>query len=184
MSDGELMVRTREGDRDAFSAIVHRYKDSLLNYLTHLSGNRDKAEELTQETFVRLYRNLERYEECSKLAPLLFRIGTNLVRSEQRSVFRWLSYLTRNGHEHNGHESRSPQSEILSEEAQEAVRGAISRLPLIYRSAIVLYEMEEWSYQEIADSLGCSLGTVKSRISRGRELLRRMLSPYWNGDPS
>src|SRR5258706_6896132 len=91
-SDGELMVRVREGDRDAFSDLVDRHKDAVVSYLTRLSGDRDRAEDLAQDTFLRLFRAARDYTEQGYLRAYLFRIATNLVRSVERRGRRgWLS---------------------------------------------------------------------------------------------
>lgn len=183
-TDAELMARVSAGDHDAFAAIVDRHKDSLVNYLTHLTGNRDRAEEHAQAAFVRLYERVPRYREEGKLAPYLFRIATNLARSEAvRSRLRELLLLrfwSRNGRTGDGD---SPFGELQRRELQQEIAAALMSLPVAYRAAVVLREVEGWSYQEIAASLGCSEGTVKSRIARGREALRKRLRPWWNGVP-
>jgi RNA polymerase sigma-70 factor, ECF subfamily len=183
-TDAELMARVSAGDHDAFAAIVDRYKDSLVNYLSHMTGNRERAEEHAQAAFVRLYECVPRYREEGKLAPYLFRIATNLARTEaMRNRFRELLLLrfwSRNGHTGEGH---SPFGDLERHELQQEVAAALAALPVAYRAAVVLREVEGWSYQEIAASLGCSEGTVKSRIARGREELRKRLLPWWNGVP-
>ena len=180
MDDATLMSRVRSGDRDAFGQLVDRHKDALVNYLTGLTRSRDRAEELAQESFLRLYQSLARYREQGQFVPFLFRIATNLLRSEERRArrFRILSMKFFS----NGHDPRpTPQAELLQAEAGERVAEALAELPLKYRSPITLREIEGWSYREIASALRCQEGTVKSRINRGRERLRRLLSSYWNG---
>lgn len=180
ITDGELMTRVREGDHDAFAAIVDRYRNPLVNYLTHLDGSRDRAEEWAQEAFIRLYQHADRYHHEGKLAPYLFRIATNLVRSEQRRSRRWQILKFRmpsNGH----HEEPDAPRELLRDEIGRIVGSALESLPLKLRAPVVLREIEGWSYLEIAGALGCEEGTVKSRIFRGREQLKRTLAPYWNG---
>src|SRR5687767_3795339 len=92
-TDSELMKRVRDGDEDAFATLVDRYKSSLVNYLAHLRGDRDRAEEIAQESFLRLYLNAQKYDDRETLAPYLYRIGTNLVRSEFRRLRRWRALL-------------------------------------------------------------------------------------------
>jgi RNA polymerase sigma-70 factor, ECF subfamily len=183
-SDAELMARVSAGDHDAFAMIVDRYKDSLMNYLSHLTGNRDRAEEHAQAAFVRLYESAPRYREEGKLAPYLFRIATNLVRSETvRSRVRDVLLLRFWSGKESTSEEESPLAELQRRQLQREVAAALESLPMAYRAAVVLREVEGWSYQEIAASLGCSEGTVKSRIARGREALRKRLLPWWNGVP-
>lgn len=183
MSDAELMARVRDGDDDAFATIVDRYKDSLIRYLTRLTGSVERAEDLAQETFVRLYLAAARYREEGKLAPFLYRVATNLVRTEMSRARRWSGMLHLFRHDEE-ELAASPQSEILRSEISAKVADAIESLPLAYRAAIILRELEGWSYEEIGAALDCNSGTVKSRIARGRELLKRFLAPYWIGERS
>ena len=179
-TDAALMAEVRSGDHDAFGILVERYKDGLVNYLTHLRGDRDRAEEVAQEAFLRLYQNAHRYDEREKLAPYLYRIATNLVRTEFRRLRRWrllLPWIEQDGNR----PAEAPGRRLMEEEIRTQVRGALEALPLTYRAPLVLREIEGWSYQEIAKALGCREGTIKSRISRGRDHLRDLLAPYWNG---
>jgi RNA polymerase sigma-70 factor (ECF subfamily) len=180
-TDASLMQRVRTGDEDAFADIVNRYKNPLVNYLTHLVRSRDRAEEVAQDAFVRLYRNAEKYREQERLGPYLYRIATNLVVSEARREKRWSLLLPRLNAS-TTQAAPSPDAGLLTDEIQRKVNSALERLPLKYRAPIVLCDIEEWSYDEIARALECRVGTVKSRIFRGRELLRRQLAPWWTGD--
>jgi len=179
-TDDALMQRVREGDDDAFAEIVDRYKDSLVNYLTHLVRSRDRAEEVAQDAFVRLYRNAAKYRERERLGPYLFRIATNLVVTEVRREKRWILLLPRLQLSTRRSEP-SPDTNLLTDEIQRQVSAALDRLPIKYRAPLVLFEMEEWSYEGIASALDLRVGTVKSRISRARQLLRRHLAPWWIG---
>lgn len=180
MNDDALMQRVREGDDDAFGEIVDRYKDSLVNYVTHLVRSRDRAEEIAQDAFVRLYRNASQYRAQERLGPYLFRIATNLVVTATRREKRWSLLLPRL-HASSHRSEPPPDANLLTTEIQRQVSAALERLPLKYRAPLVLFELEEWSYDEIARALDIRCGTVKSRISRARELLRRHLAPWWTG---
>lgn len=182
-TDMLLMQRCLEGDDDAFADIVDRYKDSLVNYLTHLVRSRERAEEVAQEAFVRLYRNVANYCERAHVGPCLFRIATNLVVSEARREKRWTLLLPRLRASAPGNES-SPDARLFATEIQQKVAAALDRLPLKYRAPLVLFEIEEWSYEEIGNALALRIGTVKSRISRARRLLRSHLAPWWTGGES
>lgn len=181
-SDTELMTRTREGDEDAFALIVDRFKDRVVNYLCRLTGDRDRAEDVAQETFLRLYRNAGGYREEGHLAAFIFRIATNLVRSEDRRTRRWRIFRATVPAAGNGNGGPpTPQAQFLQQEAAEQLGAAISELPLKFRAPLMLREVEGLSYQAIATATGCREGTVKSRINRGRQQLRERLEPYWNG---
>src|SRR5262245_22702404 len=88
-SDAELMAQVQRGDRDAFACLVTRYEGTIVNYLAKMSGSRARAEDLAQETFIRLYEHAARYREEGKLAAWLYRTATNLLRSEERWSWRW-----------------------------------------------------------------------------------------------
>jgi RNA polymerase sigma-70 factor (ECF subfamily) len=180
--DATQMARVRSGDRDAFADLVDRHKDAVVNYLTRLTGNRDRAEDLAQETFLRLFRSAGSYSEQGLLRGYLFRIATNLVRSEERRekrLRRLLPFLGRQDHA----EPAAP-SGLLRQEMHREVSAAVAQLPLRFRVPLVLHEIEGWAYADIARALGCREGTVKSRIHRGRQHLKERLAPYWQGGPA
>jgi RNA polymerase sigma-70 factor, ECF subfamily len=177
--DATQMARVRSGDRDAFADLVDRHKDAVVNYLTRLTGHRDRAEDLAQETFLRLFRSADSYSEQGLLRGYLFRIATNLVRSEERREKRLrllLPFLGRQDHA----EPAAP-SGLLRQEMHREVSAAVAQLPLRFRVPLVLHEIEGWAYADIARALGCREGTVKSRIHRGRQHLKERLAPYWQG---
>jgi RNA polymerase sigma-70 factor, ECF subfamily len=179
-TDSELLARSKAQDQGAFAQLVERHKDGIVNYLTRLTGCRDRAEDFAQETFIRFYQKLSRYREEGYLAAYLFRIATNLVRSEERRRRRFellKPLFSRNGHGADP----GPQAEILADERQQQVHRALAAIDLVYRAPLVLREIEGLSYLEIAASLELSEGTVKSRLHRGRQLLKERLAPYWNG---
>lgn len=182
-TDAELMARVRDGDRDAFGAVMDRYRDPLVAYLGRLTGSRERGEEVAQEAFLRLYRAAPTYQEQGRLAPLLYRIAVNLVRSEERRArrFRALAVLLpfAAARETRG---RGPEDALLRDETQRLVARELERLPLVYREPLVLRDIEDWNYEDIARALGCPEGTVKSRISRGRQQLKERLAPHVVGN--
>ena len=184
-SDAELVERSRQQDPEAFARLVDRHKDLTVNYLTRLTGSRERAEDFAQETFVRLYRKLDRYREEGALTAYLLRIATNLVRSDERRRRRWrllkplLSPSGITGT--NGFLAEpGPQAQALAHEEHDQVTRALESLDLLYRAPLVLREIEGLSYQEVAATLGVSEGTIKSRLHRGRRMLKQKLAPYWN----
>lgn len=179
-SDAELMARLRSADdREAFAELVDRHKDAVVAYLARLTGNRERAEDLGQETFLRLYRAVPGYVEQGLLRAFLFRIATNLAHSEERRERR-LRLLSPFLVGSSQAEAAAPAG-LLREEIQREVGAAVSALPMSYRVPLVLHELEGWAYADIARALAVSEGTVKSRIHRGRQRLRRGLAPYWYG---
>ena len=177
-SDADLMVRVSAGDREAFAVLVDRYKDPMVSYLTRLTGNRARAEDLAQESFVRLFRAAPRYSEQGKLIAYLYRIAANLARSEDRRARRWSLLRGRFASAH-ALGAESPQADLLRQELHARVSGAIAALPLVYRVPLVLHEIEGWSYEQVSQVTGAPEGTVKSRINRARQRLKQELAPYW-----
>jgi len=176
-TDRDIVQAAQGGDLDAFTRLVEREKDPLVNYLTYLTGSFDRAEDVAQETFLRFFQMLERYEEQGRLRSLLFRIATNLVRKEERRRRRWARIVPflLNGHS----EDPVAQRQVLQNELLERLAQALRQLPLHYRAPLVLFEVEGWSYSEIASHMECSQGTVKSRIHRAREKVHNRLEPYF-----
>jgi len=179
-TDSALMSEVLGGDRGAFTQLVERHKDAVVNYLTRLTGDRDRAEDLAQETFLRLFRAAPGYREQGLLRAYLFRIATNLVRSEERRAKRLRLLLPFFGGRR--HDEPAAVSGMLLQELHRQVAVALATLPLRFRVPLVLHEIEGWSYADIAQELSCREGTVKSRIHRGRQHLRQRLEPYWNGE--
>lgn len=177
--DAALMARVAAGDREAFALLVDRHKDGLVGYLARLTGSGDRAEDLAQESFLRLFGAAGRYRERGHLTAFLYRIATNLVRSEARRERRWrllVPELARPRPE--AAEPRGPRR-LLERELQGRLAEAVAALPLALRAPLVLYEIEDWPQREIARALGCREGTVKSRLHRARSRLREELAPYW-----
>ena len=126
-SDAELMVAVRAGDRDAFARLVDRHKDAVVNYLTRLAGSRDRAEDLGQETFLRLFRSAAGYVEQGYLRAYLFRIATNLVRSQERRERRQRLLLPLLGGEPDRSEA-SAHAGLLRQEMQRELKAAVAGL--------------------------------------------------------
>ena len=169
-----------ERDDAAFTAFIERHQDSLVNYLTHMLRSRDRAEEVAQESFVRFYRSAWQTREDEKLAPYLFRIATNLTVSQIRREKLW-QRIVPNLIAREPRSAPAADRPLMTQEIQQQVSAALDRIPVKYRAPLVLYEIEEWSYEQIARTLACAIGTVKSRISRARALMRRELESWWIG---
>lgn len=184
LDDGALFARARDGDGDALGCLVDRHKDPLVNYLTRLSGCREHAEDLAQDAFLRLLERSAGYRERGMLRPYLYRIATNLVRSTQRREQRWRLLRPRLAAS-NGFPSEAPQHAALERRELGALLAqSLRSVPLRYRVPLILRDIEDWSYAEIAGLLRCKAGTVKSRIHRGREMLRALVAPHWNAPDS
>lgn len=180
-TDAELMTATRAGDRESFGRLVDRHKDGLVGYLTRLCGCRERAQDLAQEAFLSLFQHARRYDERGHLKAFLYRIATNRLRSEERLAKRWRGLAPLLVGPDDGIEAAPAPERVLAGEAQRQLAAAVAELPLRFRVPLVLHEIEGWPYADIARTLGCREGTVKSRIHRGRQRLRDRLAPYFEG---
>jgi RNA polymerase sigma-70 factor, ECF subfamily len=188
-SDHALLEATRDGDEDAFAILVGRYRNQITNYIYRMLNDYDEAVELAQETFVRVFRAADRYQTTYAFSTYIYRIATNLAISElrrrkRRKLFS-LTGLFQSGEGDPTVEFDPPDETPLADvamvetERRTAVSRAISTLPDKYRAPLVLRDVEGKSYEEIAEILDMNEGTVKSRISRARGLLKDKLKAYF-----
>ena len=187
LTDHELIEATRNGDEDAFGEIVSRYRGPLVNFIFRILNDYDEAMELAQEAFVRVYFAIDRYHSDYAFSTYIYRIASNLAISEIRKRRRRkLLSLTGLFQSHEDAEveyqppdtAEGPEEGTVTAELRQTIGRAIDSLPDKYKFPIVLREIEELSYEEIAEILGLGLGTTKSRISRGRGILRQKLESY------
>jgi RNA polymerase sigma-70 factor (ECF subfamily) len=171
-----------KGDQEAFGEIVDIYKNSVYQLCYRMLGNRHEAEDIAQETFIRAYTNIHTFNQELKFSTWLFRIATNLCidRMRKKKPDQYLDAEVAgteglNLYSQIPSDTPLPETELESLELQEAVHKEILKLPEKYRSAIILKYIEELSLNEISEILGLPIGTVKTRIHRGREALRQQL---------
>jgi RNA polymerase sigma-70 factor (ECF subfamily) len=181
-SDDRLVALGLGGDQAAYGELVERYKDGFVNYLTRMTGERAAAEDLAHDAFVRLFERAATYRPQGKFRAYLYRIAVNLLRSKERRRQRWRLVAARFLSTNGDRPEPAAAARLLGDERDRQVADAVARLPHRFRAPIVLFNIEGWSYREIAAALGCREGTVKSRIHRGRQLLRQKLAPYWTGE--
>ena len=184
LSDHELVAAARDGDELAFQEVVRRYRTPITNFVYRMLNDYDTAIDLAQETFVRVYTSIGRYEANYSFSTYIYRIASNLAISEIRkrkrrrvvSLFGIFTGEDGEAVEHDPADERKlPEEALLEDERRRAVTRAIASLPEKYRTALVLRDIEDHSYVQIAAILGLSEGTVKSRINRARNLLREKL---------
>lgn len=187
LSDHALIEATKQGDESAFAEIVHRYRNPIVNYLYRFLNDYEEAIDLAQETFVRVYFAIDRYHTGFAFSTYIYRIATNLAISELRKrKRRRLLSLTGlfqsdadDATEYQPRDERQLQDASLVEDEQsKTIARAIAALPEKYRVPIILRDVEGRSYEEIAEIMELGLGTTKSRISRGRGLLKEKLKGY------
>lgn len=177
MDDEALLERARRGDRDAFSELVVRHQDGLYTMALRLLGRPEDAADVVQETFLRAYDNLPTLRGAS-VRGWLYRVASNCSRDVQRrSVRRPTSPLE----DDEGKvvdlpdPALGPDATAEARERAAVIRDAVLTLPVDYRQALVLRDVNDLTYEEISDALRVPMGTVKSRINRGRSMLAARL---------
>jgi RNA polymerase sigma-70 factor (ECF subfamily) len=174
-SDEDLMKRCREGDMSAFELIVLRYKDAIFNFIYHFLADYHRAQDISQETFLRVFRNADRYKSRNSFKSWIYRIAANLCKNELRDRSRHKELLLDDPAVYTESRYTSPDKAYEDEEVQRLVKEAVNSLPEDQRMAIVMREYQDMTYEEIASALNCSLGAVKSKIYRARQNIKRML---------
>lgn len=186
-SDHDLIAAVKGGDEDAYAQIVSRYKNPITNFLYRFLNDYEEAVDLAQETFVRVYFALDRYHTEYAFSTYIYKIASNLAISEIRKrKRRRLMSLTGlfQGEDDADVEFQPADGRMLADEELETaerdklIASSIETLPPKYRLPVVLRDVEGRSYEEVAAILELGLGTTKSRISRGRGLLREKLKGH------
>ncbi|HPY89753.1 MAG TPA: sigma-70 family RNA polymerase sigma factor [Lentisphaeria bacterium] len=188
--DRTLVERFKQGDEAAFEILVNKYSGRAYQIAYGVLGNREDAEEVAQDVFIRIHRALPRFRGDAEFTTWMYRITMNLAKNK----YRWnkirgskvnisIDAPLEGGGDGSGEERRidlpddrmAPDEKSAFKELEKNVRDELDNLPDIYREALVMRNVEEMSYEDIANALNCKLGTIKSRIARGREELRKRL---------
>ncbi|MCQ2011307.1 RNA polymerase sigma factor SigW [Sporolactobacillus sp. STSJ-5] len=187
-SEKRLIKKIRKGDQQAFAELVERYKNSVFAICLRMVGNAQEAEDLSQEAFIRAYNHIDQYDHERKFSTWLFRIATNLsidfLRRRKNVVSLDAVVPSTEGLSLNAmlpDEGEQPEDRIVRKETEEMVQGEIKKLPEKYRSAVVLKYIEDLSLKEISEIMEIPVGTVKTRIHRGREMLRKNMMAEGGG---
>ena len=174
MDDRELIRLVQEGDEMAFGRIVTGYKDRIVNYLYQFTGDYQKAVELAQETFIRVFFKANQYRPVAPLSSWIYAIASNLAKTEMKRSYRHqtvsLEAIAAHEVQQNVYAEDPPDSGLLKN-----LREALDSLHPRYRLPVVLKDMEGFSQEEIAQILKKPVGTIKARISRGRGFLKKKL---------
>lgn len=180
--EARLVKLARKGEQTAFSELVELYKDKIFHLAYRMLSNRHEAEDIVQETFLRVYKNFDRYDDKQKFSTWIYRIATNLCidRLRKRKPNYYLDAGMNDQEGMDGYslipgDDRTPETEYLLSETQQTIHKAIEGLPAKYKSVIILRYLQEMSLQEISDVLEMPVTTVKTRVHRGREFLRKKL---------
>jgi RNA polymerase sigma-70 factor (ECF subfamily) len=186
LDDSAVVRASLDGDQRAFTELVVRYQTRLLNFVYRTIGDRERAEDLVQEVFVRVYRHLHRFDQTKKFSTWIYTIASNLAKNELRNrsrnplvYFQALKKQWEEDHRPLQFEDVSSKPDDLyhKRHLRELVEWSVAQLPEHHRVVFVLRELEGKSYEEIADITGCNLGTVKSRLNRARNNFAAIITP-------
>jgi len=189
-SDDKLMSRCQEGDASAFDQLVQRHRTTLFNFIYRFINDRESAEEITQEVFIRIYRNIGKFRpELSSFRTWLYRIASNLCKNELRNRNRHSRIITKLTGANTDEESDNrieklpdtspgPDVQLEQNELQEILSSVISHLPEKYRTILILRDIEDMPYEDIAKIINKPEGTVKSRLNRARHMLKDKMKDY------
>lgn len=182
-SDELLVTRILAGDADLYETLIARYERPIVNFIYRMIGDYEQALDLAQEVFFKAYRSLERFDPTFRFSTWLYRIASNRSIDHLRKQAPVLLSLNDPKDGEPGSEgaiqlksaTRGPEDLLASRELGEQISGAIDALPAPYRELILLRHLQGMSYEEIARLKRLPLGTVKNRLFRAREILRRKL---------
>jgi len=186
MSDEDLVKQSLAGVNQAFTELAQRYHSRLINFVYRTIGDVDRAEDLAQETFVRVFRHLKRFDQRKKFSTWIYTIASNLSKNEIRNrlssplvLFQSLRKHWDADHHDMEFEDNSNRPDYLfrSRDLTETVEQAVRELPHHHRVVFVLREMEGLTYEEIASVTGITIGTVKSRLNRARTRFAQAIAP-------
>lgn len=183
LADDELVSLARDGNRAAFSLLVTRYQDRIINMVAQRVPDREAAYDLAQEVFIKAYRGLKGFQSKSGFYTWLYRIAINTTLSFRRKMLRRGSMLSLDrpsrdedaGRQEVADAGRGPSEEATRAEEVEAVRRAIAALEDDFNEVVVLRDIQGLSYEEIAQVLQCPVGSIKSRLHRARKKLAEIL---------
>ncbi|MHB1543678.1 MAG: RNA polymerase sigma factor RpoE [Gammaproteobacteria bacterium] len=182
--DRALVTKVQQGDRTAFDLLVRKYQHRILKFVTRYVHDSNLALDITQESFMRAYRSIRSFRGESAFYTWLYRIAINVAKNHLSvNARRCEESLTESGDSNgvNGmealHSLETPEALLISDEVRQAVVNAIQDLAPDLRTAILLREVEGFSYEAIAQAMSCPVGTVRSRIFRAREAINARLEP-------
>jgi RNA polymerase sigma-70 factor (ECF subfamily) len=198
LSDEALVLNFRQTKDPAhFKALVHRYENRIFSAVYRILGNAEEAEEVVQDTFLKLHQHLEKFKSSSSFASWIFRIAHNScmdrmrIKHRRRKIFQFWSFDPQSANDKEAGDEigqviaqaadpgMSP-SEVLDASEQEImIEKSLKALPDTQRVVVILHDIEGFSYQEIAEIIGSNIGTVRSRLHYGRLKLRELLEPYF-----
>lgn len=185
LTDEELIVRFQEGNLEAYTEIVNRYKDRLVNFVYRYVGNYDECEDIAQDTLVKVYVSKHLYKEIAKFSTWIYTIAINLAKTKAIKKQKYKVFSLSEAYDDEDKdfdipdESTQPDTDTDSVIKDAQIQKALGKLKEEYRKLVILRDVEDFSYEEICEMTGLPMGTVKSRINRGREKLQKLLKDIY-----
>jgi RNA polymerase sigma-70 factor (ECF subfamily) len=178
VNDDQLIEQTLEGNRDAFGELVTKYQVRLYNTMIQIVGSTEDAYDVAQEAFLQAYLRLNTFRRSSKFYTWLYRIAFNAAMGMRRNrrIHGWNSDMKQELTENLEDRSKRPEEDLISKENVKFVQDSLNDLDSDFRTVIVLRELEEFSYEEIAEITEVPIGTVRSRLHRARSMLKERLA--------
>lgn len=169
----------------AYELLVKRYKDPLMNFVYRFVGDRDICTDIVQDTMIKFYLNKDSYREFAKFSTWIYTIAGNLAKNELKRRRRRVIYSINNNDDERSIQIEdksfiAPDRATDSEIKNEMIQKALMKVKPVYREVVILRDIQEFSYEEIAEITQLSIGTVKSRINRGRTQLQKMLKTIYH----
>ena len=187
LTDSELVERYLAGEETCFRELVGRYEGRIVNFIQRSIGDRERAYDLAQETFIRVYRHIHRFDTSKKFSTWIYTIASNLAKNELRNrsrnplvLFQTLTSKWDDDHRPLQFEDSSTRPDDLyrKRHLRDLVERAAEQLPAHHREVFILREIEGKSYEEIAEITDTQLGTVKSRLNRARNRFAQIIAPW------
>ncbi len=179
LSDEALMLRVRDGDHDAFGELLNRYERQLFVFFLRQFGDEEAARDYVMDTFLRVYRAASRYEPKAKFSTYIYQIARNLAINESRKLqFRRtesLDEIKEDGGVQIAGDALDPEAVLELRERQALVQEALRQLPEDQRTILILVEYQDLTYERVSQIMGCSIGTIKSRMHRARQKIREWM---------
>lgn len=181
MEDKKLIKECRKGNRSAFNQLVLQYQEQVINFAYGMLSNKEDAYDAAQEVFIKVYKNINLFEEKSSFSTWLFKISSNVCKDflRKRQVRSNIISIDSNDYDEEGMDIEdikySPERQLERSERQQSVHNALKLIKDEYREIIVYCDIQQKSYEETAEILNCPIGTVKSRLSRARMALKKVL---------
>lgn len=185
LTDEELIFKFQEGSADAYTEIVRRYKDKLVNFVYRYVGNFDDCEDIAQDTLIKVYTSKHLYKEIAKFSTWIYTIAINLAKTRLLKKKKMKTFSLSEAYDDEDKDfdipdgSYTPDIDANAKFLNKYIQDALNRINENYRELVILRDIEDFSYEEIVEITGIPMGTVKSRINRGREKLQKLLKDIY-----